>query len=93
MGRGTTPAGFSKRMGELLRSARVSAGYTSQEEFASKLKVDRPRYSKWESGRTPIPAQFIPQICKLTRHDANYFFDVRAVTLPAAEYSARDAAQ
>jgi transcriptional regulator with XRE-family HTH domain len=89
MGRGKTPGTFSKRMGELLTAARISAGYASQEEFAARLEVDRARYSKWESGRTPIPAQFIPQICKLTRHDANYFFDVRAVALPAVEYAAR----
>jgi hypothetical protein len=76
MGRGTTPTRFKSQMAELLRAARISGGYATQLEFANALGVPVERYKKWESGRTPIPHQYIPDVCELLDKDANYFFRV-----------------
>lgn len=75
MGRGVTPTKFKNEFAERLKAARIAAGYSTQQEFASALGVPLERYKKWES-RTPVPHQYIPAICELTGQDANYFFRV-----------------
>lgn len=76
MGRGTTPARFKDEFADRLRSARIAAGYSTQGEFAQALGVPTERYKKWESGRTPIPHQYVPLACDLLEKDANYLFRV-----------------
>lgn len=76
MGRGVTPVKFRTEMAKRLRAARVMARYETQKEAAAALGVGLDRYEKWENGRTPVPAQFIGQVCELYGIDANYLFDV-----------------
>lgn len=78
MGRGVTPARFRAALADKLRSARVVAGYETQQQAATALGVGLDRYRKWESGRTPIPAQYVPVVCELFGIDANYLFSVEA---------------
>lgn len=77
MGRGTTPARFRNEMAEKLKSARIVARYETQLQAAQALGVGLDRYRKWESGRTPVPAQYIPAVCDLFGIDANYLFSVQ----------------
>lgn len=81
MGRGVTPTRFKTEFAERLKAARIAAGYSTQQEFAAALGVPIERYKKWESGRTPMPHQYIPAACELTGQDANYFFKVTARVL------------
>lgn len=78
MGRGVAPTRFKSEFAERLKAARIAAGYATQQEFALALGVPIERYKKWESGRTPMPHQYIPAACELTGQDANYFFKVAA---------------
>lgn len=78
MGRGVAPTRFKSEFAERLKAARIAAGYATQQEFAAVLGVPIERYKKWESGRTPMPHQYIPAACELTGQDANYFFKVTA---------------
>jgi hypothetical protein len=78
MGRGTTPTRFKNEFAERLKAARIAAGYQTQQEFALALGVPLERYKKWETGRTPMPHQYIPDACELLDKDANYFFKVAA---------------
>lgn len=81
MGRGTTPARFRDDLAHRLESARVVAGFQTQQQAAQALGIGVDRYRKWESGRTPVPAQFVPMVCDLFRIDANYLFGVHAVSV------------
>lgn len=76
MGRGIAPTRFKSEFAERLKAARIAAGYTTQQEFATALGIPIERYKKWESGRTPMPHQYIPAACELTGQDANYFFKI-----------------
>ena len=67
-------------MAKRLKAARVMARYETQKQAADALGVRVDRYEKWESGRTPVPAQYIGSVCALYGIDANYLFD----TQPAA---------
>lgn len=78
MGRGVPPTKFKSEFAERLKAARITAGYATQQEFATAMGVPIERYKKWESGRTPMPHQYIPAACELTGQDANYFFRVAA---------------
>lgn len=78
MGRLVTPVAFKKQFATLLKAARISAGFLSQDEAAKALGIERERYKKWESGRTPVPALFIPVVCEVFDKDANYFFRTEA---------------
>lgn len=78
MGRGVTPVRFRNEMAKRLRSARVVAGYATQKQAADALQIGLDRYEKWETGRTPIPAQYIGPICALYGIDANYLYDIEA---------------
>jgi hypothetical protein len=77
MGRSTTPVKFRAEMAKRLMSARVVAGYTTKKEAADALQIGLDRYEKWESGRTPVPAQYVGPICELFHIDANYLFGVQ----------------
>lgn len=61
-------------MAKRLRSARVVGGYSTQKQAADALQIGLDRYEKWESGRTPIPAQYIGPICQLYGVDPNYLY-------------------
>ena len=78
MGRATTPVKFRAEMAKRLMSARVVAGYTTKKEAADALQIGLDRYEKWESGRTPVPAQYVGAICQLFNIDANYLFGVQS---------------
>lgn len=78
MGRSTTPVKFRAEMAKRLMSARVVAGFTTKKEAADALQIGLDRYEKWESGRTPVPAQYVGPICELFNIDANYLFGVQA---------------
>lgn len=64
-------------MAERLKAARVMAGFETQLEAAQALRVGLDRYRKWESGRTPVPAQYVPAVCELFHIDANYLFAIQ----------------
>lgn len=76
MGRGTTPVKFRAEMAKRLTSARIVAGFATKREAAAALGVGLDRYEKWESGRTPIPAQYVGSVCDLYGIDANYLFGI-----------------
>lgn len=78
MGRGTTPTNVKKMIAERLRAARIAAEYPTQAEFAKVLGVEVERYKKWESGRTPIPHEFVALACDLLGKDANYLYGIQA---------------
>lgn len=76
MGRATTPVRFRAEMAKRLTSARVVAGFATKKQAADALQIGLDRYEKWESGRTPVPAQYVGPICELFGVDANYLFGV-----------------
>lgn len=76
MGRATTPVRFRAEMAKRLMSARIMAGYETKKQAADALQIGLDRYEKWESGRTPVPAQYVGAICELFNIDANYLFGV-----------------
>lgn len=76
MGRHSTPSKFKDEFAVRLRAARIAAGYETMKEFAEALGIQEERYKKWESGRTPIPHEFVPLTCELLDKDANYLFRV-----------------
>lgn len=76
MGRGVTPVKFRAEMARRLSSARVVAGFVTKREAADALGVRLDRYEKWETGRTPVPAQYVGPVCALFHIDANYLFGV-----------------
>lgn len=78
MGRATTPVKFRAEMAKRLTAARVVAGYSTKKEAADALQIGLDRYEKWESGRTPVPAQYVGTICELFNIDANYLFGVQS---------------
>lgn len=81
MGRGTTPVKFRAEMAKRLMSARVVAGYSTKKEAADALQIGLDRYEKWESGRTPVPAQYVGPICELFHIDANYLFGIQSAAV------------
>lgn len=84
MGRGSVPSKFKSVFAARLRAGRIAAGYESQQQFAAALGVQWERYKKWESGRTPMPHQYIPIACELMDKDANYLFGVHVKARKAA---------
>lgn len=82
MGRASTPARFRSEMAKRLVSARVMARFETKREAAEALGITLDRYEKWESGRTPVPAQYVGPVCALFHIDANYLFGIEAT--PAA---------
>jgi len=76
MGRGVTPSRIKKELADRLKAARLTAGYDTHQKAAAALGVHVDRYRKWESGRTPIPAQYVQPVCSLFGVDANYLFGV-----------------
>lgn len=76
MGRGTTPVKFRAEMAKRLTSARIVAKYETKKQAADALGIGLDRYEKWESGRTPIPAQYVGPICALFGIDANYLYNI-----------------
>ena len=79
MGRATTPVKFRAEMAKRLMSARVMAGFETKRQAADALQIGLDRYEKWESGRTPVPAQYVGPICDLFNIDANYLFGVSQI--------------
>ena len=51
-------------IGERLKKARESLGYT-QEEVAEKLNIGRPRYSDIENGKRNVPLKELYRFCEL----------------------------
>jgi transcriptional regulator with XRE-family HTH domain len=74
MGRGVTPTKYKQELAERLKAARLMAGYDTQQAFAKALGVEWERYRKWESGRTPVPHQYVPLVCELLDIDPNFLF-------------------
>lgn len=72
MGRSSTPQRFRVEMAKRLESARRVAGYATKKQAADRLGIGLDRYEKWESGRTPVPVQYIGQVCELYGVDANF---------------------
>lgn len=77
MGRHSPSSQFKAEMAKLLKAARISAGFDTQREFAFALGIQEERYKKWESGRTPIPHEYMPGVCELLDKDANYFYKLQ----------------
>lgn len=89
MGRATTPVKFRAEMAKRLMSARIVAGFETKKQAADALHIGLDRYEKWESGRTPVPAQYVGAICELFKIDANYLFGVtQPVAQPATQRKA-----
>ena len=76
MGRAKSPLRFNQDLAARLKAARIAARHESAPAFAKLLGVEYERYKKWESGRTPIPHEYIPRACELTDKDANYFYGI-----------------
>lgn len=81
MGRGSTPVRFRSELAQRLKSARIMARFETQQDAAIALGVGLDRYRKWESGRTPVPAQYVPLVCQLFKIDANYLYSVPSMPL------------
>ena len=79
MGRGTTSTSTKKGIAARLKAGRIAAGFGTQAALAKELGIELERYKKWESGRTPIPAEFVAAVCQAIDKDANYLFNVPAV--------------
>lgn len=60
-----TPAQIKKEMGERLKQARKSAGYTSAEDFCEKHNISLEAYLQHENGQKGIKASNAQQYCKL----------------------------
>lgn len=76
MGRGVTPVQFNRRFAQLLKAARVAAGYRTQKDGAVALGVEFDAYKKYEQGRTALPHELISRACRAFGKDANYFYDI-----------------
>lgn len=76
MGRATTPVRFRAEMAKRLMSARIMAGFETKKQAADALQIGLDRYEKWESGRTPVPPQYVGPVCQLFGIDANYLFGI-----------------
>lgn len=83
MGRGTTPTKLKNELATRLRSARIVAGYATQQAAAEALGIQLDRYRKWEKGRSPVPAQYVAVVCEVFGVDANYLFGVEPKPKPA----------
>ena len=79
MGRGVTPTRVRSEIAIRLKAARIHAKFNTQKEAADALHIRVDRYEKWESGRTPVPAQYVGPVCELFNIDANYLFGVEAI--------------
>jgi hypothetical protein len=88
MGRASTPVKFRAEMAKRLMSARIVAGFETKKQAAEALGITLDRYEKWESGRTPVPAQYVGPVCELFRIDANYLFGVQATPAAASRKTA-----
>lgn len=55
------------------------ARFSTQKQAADALGVGVDRYEKWESGRTPVPAQYVVPVCQLYGIDANYLFAIEPI--------------
>lgn len=86
MGRGVTPTRVRSEIATRLKAARIHARFTTQKEAADALGIRVDRYEKWESGRTPVPAQYVGPVCQLYGIDANYLFGIEPS--PAARKTA-----
>ncbi|HEY0936619.1 MAG TPA: helix-turn-helix transcriptional regulator [Trebonia sp.] len=58
-----------RRLGRKLREARITAGYRSQEEFSTVLRIDRTAISRIESGNRHINADLLRKWCESTHVD------------------------
>ena len=63
MGRGVTPTRVRSEIAIRLKAARIHAKFNTQKEAADALHIRVDRYEKWESGRTPVPAQNVGPVC------------------------------
>lgn len=89
MGRNVTPVKFRAEMAKRLESARRVAGFETKKQAADRLGIGLDRYEKWESGRTPVPAQYISPVCELFGVDANYLFGTEAMHVMRIQREAR----
>jgi hypothetical protein len=89
MGRNVTPVKFRAEMAKRLEGARLVAGFTTKKQAAERLGIGLDRYEKWESGRTPVPAQYIGPVCALYGVDANYLFGTEAMPVARLQREAR----
>jgi hypothetical protein len=89
MGRNVTPVKFRAEMAKRLEGARRVAGFATKKQAAERLGIGLDRYEKWESGRTPVPAQYIGPVCELFRVDANYLFGIEPFQVMRQQREAR----
>jgi transcriptional regulator with XRE-family HTH domain len=66
----TNPAAF---LGDELRRARLTAGFTSQEALAAKLGFDRTVVAKAETGERPPTAEVLASWCQVCQLDDELF--------------------
>lgn len=59
-------------VGDRIRSARITAGFKSQGEFAKALGVSRGLVGQWESHRKPPGRDNLLKIAQLTAMDPRY---------------------
>jgi transcriptional regulator with XRE-family HTH domain len=60
------------RMGERLRSLRITTGYEEAAEFARSLGIERMRYNYYELGKRMPPLEVLDDIQKSTNADLNW---------------------
>lgn len=64
---------FNKELGLRLRAARKSANMT-QQEVAARFNLSQDSISKYERGRSSVPASKLYQFSKLYEKPVSFFF-------------------
>jgi transcriptional regulator with XRE-family HTH domain len=64
--------GLLRRFGRRLRSARITAGYDSAEDFADDIGIEAPAYRKYERGESQPRIDTLEDIVRLLGCDCGW---------------------
>jgi len=81
--------GRPTRIGEAIRSARMSAGFATQRSFAEKIDVAQSRLSDWECGRHVPSPKNLKKIAAATGHSLDDLYGVTSADTGSEEGTAR----
>jgi len=63
-------------MGERLRRARLSAGFSTMKQVTDALGLERTRYLKWEHGDAVPSLDMLVRLCRLFNVSADYLLGI-----------------
>lgn len=61
-----------RQFGKRLRAARIVAGYETADDVADALKIEPPRYRKYERGEALPPIDVLEDLCRLLDQDLSF---------------------